>query len=244
MSARPGLPPYTVRRSARAKRARLTVTAEGDAVVVLPQRAALGSAVVLVERHEAWLRRHLARADARRDRLDTRPPLGDGRVLLINGIPHRVCLIPDGLVARGSVRQQLDTDQDGICGVLEVRHPPEVEPVPVLDHWLREEARGVLTERAEAMAPVVGVRPTSISIRDQRTRWGSASRAGALSFSWRLLLAPPFVLDAVVVHELAHLRHANHGPAFWALARSHAPRTDEARRWLRVHREELRSALD
>ena len=124
-------------------------------------------------------------------------------------------------------------DTDGIVGILEVRHPPRMAPVPLLERWLRERARDVLLERVESLAPVVGVRPTSVSVRDQQTRWGSASKSGSLSFSWRLLLAPPFVLDAVVVHELAHLRHANHGAAFWALARTHAPRTDEARRWLR-----------
>ena len=238
------LPRYTVRRSTRAKHARLTVTADGAAVVVLPQRAPLSSAAILVERHAAWLRRHMTRADARRDRLDKRPPLGEGRTLLVNGIPHRVHLIADGQLTRGSVRRVLDTDQDGICGRLEVRHPLTLAPVPILDRWLREEARGVLTERVATLASVVGVRPASISVRDQQTRWGSASKAGSLSFSWRLVLAPPFVLDAVVVHELAHLRHANHGAAFWALARSHAPRTDEARRWLRTNRSELRSALD
>ena len=237
-------PQYTVRRSTRAKRARLTVTADGDAVVVLPQRATLATAAILVERHEAWLRRHIARADARRDRLEARPPLGAGRSLSVNGIPHRVHLIEDGQKARGSVRLVLGADEDGIVGTLEVRHPPPVPPVPLLEHWLREQARGVLLERVGSLAPVLAVRPTSVSVRDQQTRWGSASKAGSLSFSWRLVLAPPFVLDAVVVHELAHLRHANHGAAFWALARSHAPRTDEARRWLRTNRTELRSALD
>ncbi|MCY7417606.1 MAG: M48 family metallopeptidase [Chloroflexi bacterium] len=244
MSVGNGLPPYTVRRSSRAKRARLTVTAEGQAVVVLPQRAPAGSAQVLVERHEAWLRRHLERAASRRDGLELRPPLENGRVLTVNGIPHRVRLVTDAAIARGSTRQSLDLDQGGIVGVLEVRHSPEMPPVPILERWFRDQARSVLRERVGALAPVVGVRPTSISVRDQQTRWGSASKAGSLSFSWRLLLAPPFVLDAVVVHELAHLRHANHGATFWALARLHAPRTDEARRWLRANRTELRSALD
>ena len=84
----------------------------------------------------------------------------------------------------------------------------------------------------------MGVAPTAITVRDQRSRWGSASRAGSLSFSWRLVLAPPFVLDAVVTHELGHLRHADHSQRFWALVRMYAPRTDEARRWLRANRDD------
>jgi hypothetical protein len=101
-----------------------------------------------------------------------------------------------------------------------------------------------ITERAAVLAPVVDVRPTRITVRDQRTRWGSASRSGALSFSWRLILAPPDVLDSVVVHELAHLRIRGHDRAFWTLVERHAPKTPTARRWLRDHARELRGALD
>ncbi len=244
MSPRAPVPGYSVRRSTRARRARLTVTAEGDAVVVLPQRAPLSSAALLVERHAEWLRRHLEQAEARQAALRSRPGLGAGRILAINGIPHRVRLDLDPMAARPSVRRTFDTDVDGIVGLIEVRYQVGGDPVAVLERWLREEARVVLQERVSAMAPIVGVRPLSIAVRDQQTRWGSASRSGALSFSWRLVLAPAFVLDAVVVHELAHLRHADHSAAFWALARHHAPRTDEARRWLRASRVELRSALD
>ncbi len=244
MSGREPIPGYTVRRSTRAKRARLTVTADGDAVVVLPPRGSLASAALLVERHAEWLRRHVARAEARRARLEARPGLGAGRILSVNGIPHRVRLVEDGSTPRGSVQRTLDADDEGIVGLLVVRHPGDLPPVPILERWLRVEARAVLHRRVAAMAPTMGVQPSRISVRDQQTRWGSASRSGSLSFSWRLILAPAFVLDAVVVHELAHLRHADHGSAFWALARRHAPRTDEARRWLRVSRDELRSALD
>jgi predicted metal-dependent hydrolase len=88
------------------------------------------------------------------------------------------------------------------------------------------------------------VRSGRLSVRDQRSRWASASARGDLSFSWRLILAPPFVLDAVVVHELAHLRVRGHSRAFWSLVERHAPRTPEARRWLREHARELRAALD
>jgi predicted metal-dependent hydrolase len=88
------------------------------------------------------------------------------------------------------------------------------------------------------------VQPGRITIRDQSSRWASASRDGSLSFSWRLILAPPYVLDAVVVHELAHLRVRGHNRAFWAIAEEHAARTLEARRWLRKHAREVRAALD
>jgi predicted metal-dependent hydrolase len=94
-----------------------------------------------------------------------------------------------------------------------------------------------------AHADSLAVKPGRITIRDQRSRWASASRNGDLSFSWRLILAPPYVLEAVVVHELAHLRIRGHSSAFWELVRQHAPRTPEARRWLRDHAREVRAAL-
>ena len=105
-------------------------------------------------------------------------------------------------------------------------------------------SRSVITERVAVRAPELDVRPGRISIRDQRSRWASASAGGALAFSWRLVLTPPFVLDSVVVHELAHLRIRNHSKRFWALVDRHAPRTPESRRWLRDHATELRAALD
>jgi predicted metal-dependent hydrolase len=237
------MPSWTVRRSDRARRARLTVTQDAEVVVVLPLRAPLSVGEALVRQHETWVRRHVAAAQARRDRLDARPALGEGRWLDVNGIPHRVAIQP-AVAARASVQRTLDADAEGIRGLFEIRAREHAAAVAALERWLRDEARAVLVERVAVLAMAVSVSPTSVTVRDQRSRWGSASRTGSLSFNWRLVLAPPFVLDAVVVHELAHLRHSHHGPRFWALARKHAPRTDEARRWLRLNRDALRAALE
>lgn len=236
-------PAWTVRRSTRARRARITVTDDARVVVVLPRRAPAAVAEALVQQHASWVRRHVAAAHERTARIAARPPLGDGRVLEVNGIPHEVRIMP-AAAPRAHVSRSLDSDGDGIRGCLRIEARDQATAAISLDSWLRTEARRVLLSRIAAIAPSMGVTPTRISVRDQRSRWGSASRAGSLSFSWRLVLAPPYVLDAVVVHELAHLRHADHGVRFWALARTHAPRTDEARRWLRAHRDLLRAALD
>lgn len=196
-----------------------------------------------MRQHEAWVRSHVAMALERRARLDIRPSLRDGRVLVVNGVPHDVLIVP-AIVERASVRRTLGTDEQGIRGTLAVRARDDNAARRALESWLRAEARELLEARVSALAPAMGVTPGRLSVRDQRSRWGSAARGGSLSFSWRLVLAPTFVLDAVVVHELAHLRHADHGARFWELAKAHAPRTDEARRWLRAERDALRAALD
>lgn len=237
------VPTWTVRRSTRARRARISVADDGRVVVVLPQRAPLGVAESLVRQHEAWVRRHVLMARRRRASIDERPALADGRVLDINGVPHTIRLL-SAIGARPTVRRSLDTDEHGIRGIVEVRAPDDSRARRALEAYLRTEARLLLEARVAALAPTMAVTAGPVIVRDQRTRWGSASRRGSLSFSWRLLLAPTFVLDAVVVHELAHLRHADHSARFWALARGHAPRTDEARRWLRANRDVLRAALD
>ena len=94
------------------------------------------------------------------------------------------------------------------------------------------------------MPTALGVSPTALSVRDQRTRWGSASRQGRLAFSWRLILAPPEALETVVIHELAHLRVFGHGPRFWEVVASRRPDHKVWRRWLRDHSTELHGALD
>jgi predicted metal-dependent hydrolase len=114
----------------------------------------------------------------------------------------------------------------------------------VLDGWFRERARVLIDLEIARHGAALGVSPTAVSVRDQRSRWGSASRHGRLSFSWRLVLAPPDALETVVVHELAHLRVFGHGPAFWALVATRRPDHLAWRKWLRTHSLELHAALD
>jgi len=113
-----------------------------------------------------------------------------------------------------------------------------------LERRLRRAARAAITERVAARAPEMSVVVRRVTIRDQKTRWGSASRSGTLSFSWRLVLVPPTVLEYVVVHELAHLRASGHGPGFWRVVKSHHADPAAARKWLREHHDEIRNALD
>jgi predicted metal-dependent hydrolase len=119
------------------------------------------------------------------------------------------------------------------------RQVPRLELPRLSEREGRARTRALVTEIAEQEAPRIGVRYDRIRIAGQRTRWGSCSTRGTLSFNWRLALAPIEVADYVVVHELCHLREANHSRAFWSLVEHHRPGYLEQRTWLRRHGSEL-----
>lgn len=233
---------YTVRRSSRARHARLTIRPDGELVVTLPARAPERWATDLVASREVWIDRHRRRLLADRDRLASRPRLGDGRTVAVGGVPHRVSVVP---LAAPRRRTRVVHDDAGTPSLTIELAAGERRPLSaIIEGWLRAEARDALARRTAIRARDIGVRPRAMSIRDQRSRWGSASRRGTVSFSWRLVMAPATVLDYVVVHELAHLREFGHGPAFWAIVREQVADADTARHWLKAHESELRAALD
>ena len=114
----------------------------------------------------------------------------------------------------------------------------------VLEAWFRDRARTAIDAAIATHAAALEVQPAAVTVRDQKSRWGSASRKRRLSFSWRLVLAPPEALETVVIHELAHLRVFGHGSRFWALVASRRPDHVTWRRWLRDHSFELHAALE
>jgi predicted metal-dependent hydrolase len=233
------LPPFAISRSTRARRVRLRITREGDVVVTLPARAQERLAVELVRERVAWIEHHRARLAAVRDRLAARPPVGAGRTLELRGQRHDVVV---ELTAGPRTSVALDPVHERITIKLEPGDERSI--AAILERWLRAEARREITGAVERHAAPLGVSPTRVTIRDQSSRWGSASRRGTLSFSWRLVLAPPEVLEYVVIHELAHLRELSHAARFWRLVGAHTPHVESARRWLRDHEPELRHALD
>jgi len=240
---------YILRRSPAARRLRVVIHPERGVVVTLPMTARLGRGGAdrvirefLAER-EPWLRRHLDRQAATRARLDDRPELDDGRLVPYLGTPHRVRVMaaPAGVRATRVSRVGGD-DEDEL--LVEVGPRDGRETSEILEAWFRERARAAVTTAVERHAAALLVAPTSIAIRDTTSRWGSCSRKGALSFSWRLILAPPAVLDSVAAHEVCHMRVFGHGPKFWALLETRVPDYAAWRRWLKRHAPELHAALD
>jgi predicted metal-dependent hydrolase len=124
------------------------------------------------------------------------------------------------------------------------RNDSSAKIASALDRWYRREAGSTIESVVERQAARLGsarlaLDYASVAVRDQKTRWGSCSRKDNLSFSWRLVIAPPEVLEYVVVHELLHLREPNHSKAFWRLLEAARPCWQEQARWLREHGQEL-----
>ena len=233
---------YTLRRSARARNVRLNIRPDGELVVTLPVRAPERWAVELLAARHDWVVRHQERLRAEADRLAARPALGEGRRIPLGGVPHRIEVAPLPPDRRRTRVVHDDAEEPSLR--LELARGEIRSAAQILGPWLRAEARDAVERRVAVRARDLGAEPDGLAIRDQRSRWGSASRRGTVSFNWRLILAPPAILDYVVVHELAHLVQFGHGRRFWSLVREVVPDADAARRWLRAHEPDLRSALD
>jgi predicted metal-dependent hydrolase len=231
---------FTLRRSARARRARLTVRDDGNVIVTIPERAPRRFAEQLVANEARWIERHRSRALAEAARLARRRPLGQGGLITVEGVPHLVTLQTEP-ARRRPVVEPMSIPHPA----LHIRRGPgdRSPPRKHLERWLRGRARQVISERVRLRASQLEVQPGRISIRDQRTRWASASATGGLSFNWRLVLAPPAILDYVVVHELAHLVRLGHDRRFWGLVHRILPDAEASRVWLRRNGRELRAAL-
>jgi predicted metal-dependent hydrolase len=205
---------YTLRRSPRARRVRVSVGNDGAVRVTLPRRAPLRAADEAVRELTPWIqrrRRALARAAAEVARAPgTVPYLG-----------AELTLVPE----RGRTRVHRRGD------VLLV--PAGADRNEALERWYRRAARAEIAPRLDAAVARAGTSYKRLTIRGQRTRWGSCSTSGAMSFNWRLLLAPEPVLDYVIEHEVCHIEVMDHSARFWALLESRVPDWREHARWLR-----------
>ncbi|HEY5347822.1 MAG TPA: SprT family zinc-dependent metalloprotease [Rhizomicrobium sp.] len=188
----------------------------GEVSVVAPSRAGLATVLDFAARQAPWI-------GAQRAHAPRRVLLGPGATIPFRGEDHPV---RTGEKTTRPVRIE--------NGVLLISGRPEHAPRRLLD-FLKREARKALENRIAEFAPRLDVRPSRLTIRDTASRWGSCSAGRALSFSWRLILAPDFVLDYVAAHEIAHLREMNHGPRFWSHVEKLVGDPKRARKWLREH---------
>ena len=211
-----GLARVEWRRSSRARRVSLRIDPAGGTVVVtLPARASRKAGMALLMGHADWVA----------DRLAALPEaivFTDGAMVPISGVPHRIRHMPQ---ARGGafLREQ----------EVHVTGAPEFLSRRVRD-FLRQEAQRRLGGLVAEKAALIGIVPKRVTMKDTTSRWGSCAPDKSLAFSWRLVMAPGFVQDYVVAHEVAHLRHMNHGSKFWSLVDELSPHTKTAVPWLRA----------
>jgi predicted metal-dependent hydrolase len=220
--------PVELRRHAGARRLTLRVSKTRRAVVVtVPAECRMDEAGRFLRSHVDWVQERLGR-------VPEPVPFADGARIPLRGRMHKVRFT-------GAARGVGVVSAEDVAGSM-----PRLAVSGRIEHaarrlrdWLADEARADLDRRVSWHARRLGVRVKRIGLRDQTTRWGSCSASGLLSFSWRLILAPPFVLDYVAAHEVAHLLEMNHGPGFWKLVDKAVPRLEEAKAWLRNEGSEL-----
>ena len=211
-----GPTPVRWRRSVRARRVSLRIDRRcGSVIVTLPPRATRAAGMALLIGHAVWVAERLAA-------LPASIPFAAGALVPLHGALHRIVHDP---ARRGTVRVQ--------DGHILVSGDPDLLARRVAG-FLRAEARGALSTQVMAKSTLLGIMPTRITVKDTSSRWGSCTATRALAFSWRLVMAPAAVQDYVVAHEVAHLRHMNHSPRFWAVVAELTPHTETATRWLRA----------
>lgn len=216
-----------IRRNRRARHVRLHVDESGGVTASIPMRFALHRLDPIVHERATWLREALTRI--RLSSRATEVDLRRGDPVRLLGRWHATQLQP-GRRSRVELRDD--------CVVLTVAEGDD--PYELLNRWYRGRARKLIAERVELWAREFDLRVGKLSIRDQRTRWGSCSHKADLSFNWRLVLAPLWVLDAIVVHELCHIDELNHSDRFWRLLDRRYAEHLEAADWLQQHGAALR----
>jgi predicted metal-dependent hydrolase len=223
---------YTIRRSDRARHARIVVDADGVEVVI-PRRMALRHVEPFVEEKRPWIERTLRRIRGAEERAGIRLEDGGTVPYLGRQLVLRVRVEP------GRVRSHVALRAGGVLHVA-VGEPGRQPLRDALEAWYRRRARAEVAPRLDAACARAGTRYRRLSIRGQRTRWASCSSNGAMSFNWRLLLAPEEIVDYVVEHEVAHLEVLDHSQRFWRLVGKRSPGYREHERWLRRHGPALR----
>jgi hypothetical protein len=215
-----------LRRHRRARRYTLRIhPSDREAILTMPPRGTLADAREFARVHGGWIA-------ARLGRLPKAAPFLPGTVVPLRGGAHRI-------VHRAGSRGTAWTEmRDSGERILCVAGAPEHIERRVLD-YLKREVRKDLQKAVQGYAEELGVKVKRLSIRDQSSRWGSCTSAGSLSFSWRLILAPPFVLDYLAAHEVAHLVEMNHSARFWRVVGKVCNHVERAKTWLDTHGNDL-----
>ncbi|WEK03941.1 MAG: SprT family zinc-dependent metalloprotease [Candidatus Devosia phytovorans] len=212
-----------VKVNARSKSYRLSLPSSGP-VLTLPPHGKWAEAEAFLHRHHNWLA-------ARIKRVPEATSFAEGTLVPLRGVDHRI-------IATGRVRGRVEVAELDGEKVLLVPGDAAHQARRLTD-WLKDEALADLEIQSAYHAERLGVSIKAIRMREQKSRWGSCSSTGNINYNWRLILAPPFVLDYVAAHEVAHLVEMNHSAAFWAQVKKTLPDMEKGRAWLKAHGRQL-----
>jgi len=215
-----------LRRHRQARRYTLRIdAATREVVLTMPPRGSLREAKEFAQKHGGWIA-------ARLKRLPEAAPFAHGTEVPLRGVPYRI-------MHRRGERGTVWTETDAQGGMLLCVAGEGAHVNRRINDFLKREAQRDLEAASRRYAGKLGVAFKRIAVRDQSSRWGSCSTTGVLSYSWRLILAPPFVLDYLAVHEVAHLIEMNHSPRFWRLVNGVCSDANRAKAWLDIHGTDL-----
>jgi predicted metal-dependent hydrolase len=206
--------PIEIRRSPRARRVKLRIERTAIVVLVLPERVSAAEGFRFLQRELTWIAGKLIG-------LPGPIPFRDGETVPVMGIAHQICHVPE--------RRGVVWPEDGSLFVT----GREEHIARRISDWYAKTAKQEIFPVAEDYASKLDVSFRGITVRDQKTRWGSCSSQGRLNFSWRLLMMPKSVFSYIVAHEVAHLRQMNHSAAFWQLVNRINPDVSAAKQWLK-----------
>lgn len=223
---------YSVKTSSRARRIRLELSGESGLTVVVPKSFS-GEVGGLLRGKRRWVLGNLRRLKQAASAL-TNGRLKQPNTLLYLGQPYKAVVSRDQHKGDSVV---LDGES------LLISLAPQSRLEQVVEDWYRKQAEKLIRQRADSLSGTLEVTYHKITIRRARTRWGSCSDKGNLSFNWKLVMVPETVVDYVIIHELAHLKEPNHSRSFWRLVEEHCPRWREYRAWLKEHQAELSTGL-
>lgn len=214
--------PVQLRRNNQARRYTLRVSATSrEIVLTMPTRASVQEAKAFAERNGAWIASRL-------QRLPEAIPFAHGAVIPLRGVSHHIV---HRASARGTVWTETgDNGTPQICVAGGGAHVARR-----VHDFLKREAKRDLEVASKRYAQAAGAKMKRVTVRDQTSRWGSCSSAGVLSYSWRLIMAPPHVLEYLAAHEAAHLVEMNHSQQFWDIVQRICPDWERAKTWLDVH---------
>lgn len=216
---------YTTVINPRAKRLSFTVHPVDGLRVVMPRRLSQRYVKKMLGLHETWIRQQLSSV-AKQQKQWQQYTFQDGGTTILYGVPHHIQFVngPRRVTA-------LDTGREATI-VISANTPDTSKRGMQYKRWCTQRAKLEFGEYLQHFAKISGLRYTRFGVRGQKSMWGSCSQAGAISINWKLLCAPVFAQQYVIVHELAHTQELNHSKAFWKIVNTHARQAPAARRWL------------